>query len=100
MVMRFDRGGKAILAVALMDKLGYSGKKAERVLNAIITYWKKALKQGQGIPIEGVGILKVTKSRKPTHRVIYNALKNNPATIRTIYKRPKTVRLLKTKEIL
>jgi len=78
------RAGKALLAQRLVDQLGYSQRKAAKLVDQVVEVWKKTIKEGRDVDVEGLGTLTIVK-RKKGHRFI-NGLAGPAKTIVEAYK--------------
>lgn len=84
------RAGKALLAQRLTDQLGYSQRKAAKLIDQVVDVLKTAIKAGRDVDIEGLGTLTIVK-RKKGHRFISSNV-NGGKTVLETYKY-NTVRL-------
>jgi nucleoid DNA-binding protein len=84
-------GNKQTLIDRLVLYEGYTNSKALEIVNAVFDAMKRALCEGRRIRIEVLGEL-VVFTRKQQRRIARN-LKNQVASIRSVPRKPKTVKL-------
>ncbi len=84
-------GNKQTLIDRLVLYEGYTNPKALQIVNTVFDAMKRALREGRPIEIEGLGKL-VVFTHKQKRRVERN-LKNQVDSLRTVPRKPKTVKL-------
>jgi nucleoid DNA-binding protein len=84
-------GNKQTLIDRLVLYEGYTNPKALQIVNALLNAMKRALGEGRSVQIEGLGEL-VVFTHKQKRRIERN-LKNQVASLRSVPRKPKTVKL-------